>query len=375
MINTHVKSKLIISAFAGLIIIPGSAVTVRAEEEMEDTQSAVPAAGIESVLEECFETEVKENINLYMVPTDEGEYLNIAFSDTGDFTYIRSAPDENSDWVGKLYSNSTAEVLEYLDGWTKIRSGTAEGYVPADTLITGEDARGCAQEYENSTATVTAYSLNVRDGQGTDAQILTQIGQGEEYMITGDAVDGWYPVKVGEIDGWVSGDYIETETSYSYGETREEEEQRIAEEKALEEQQAQEAAAREAAAQQEAETQNVSAQTGSSGQAVIDYACQFIGNPYVWGGTSLTEGADCSGFVQSVYAHFGINLPRTSYDMRSAGYEVSYDEAQPGDLILYDGHVGLYMGDGNIVNAMNEEQGIGICSATYTNIVAVRRVL
>ena len=375
MINTHVKSKLIISAFAGLIIIPGSAVTVRAEEEMEDTQSAVPAAGIESVLEECFETEVKENINLYMVPTDEGEYLNIAFSDTGDFTYIRSAPDENSDWVGKLYSNSTAEVLEYLDGWIKIRSGTAEGYVPADTLITGEDARGCAQEYENSTATVTAYSLNVRDGQGTDAQILTQIGQGEEYMITGDAVDGWYPVKVGEIDGWVSGDYIETETSYSYGETREEEEQRIAEEKALEEQQAQEAAAREAAAQQEAETQNVSAQTGSSGQAVIDYACQFIGNPYVWGGTSLTEGADCSGFVQSVYAHFGINLPRTSYDMRSAGYEVSYDEAQPGDLILYDGHVGLYMGDGNIVNAMNEEQGIGICSATYTNIVAVRRVL
>ena len=375
MINTHVKSKLIISAFAGLIIIPGSAVTVRAEEEMEDTQSAVPAAGIESVLEECFETEVKENINLYMVPTDEGEYLNIAFSDTGDFTYIRSAPDENSDWVGKLYSNSTAEVLEYLDGWTKIRSGTAEGYVPADTLITGEDARGCAQEYENSTATVTAYSLNVRDGQGTDAQILTQIGQGEDYMITGDAVDGWYPVKVGEIDGWVSGDYIETETSYSYGETREEEEQRIAEEKALEEQQAQEAAAREAAAQQEAETQNVSVQTGSSGQAVIDYACQFIGNPYVWGGTSLTEGADCSGFVQSVYAHFGINLPRTSYDMRSAGYEVSYDEAQPGDLILYDGHVGLYMGDGNIVNAMNEEQGIGICSATYTNIVAVRRVL
>ena len=375
MINTHVKSKLIISAFAGLIIIPGSAVTVRAEEEMEDTQSAAPAAGIESVLEECFETEVKENINLYMVPTDEGEYLNIAFSDTGDFTYIRSAPDENSDWVGKLYSNSTAEVLEYLDGWIKIRSGTAEGYVPADTLITGEDARGCAQEYENSTATVTAYSLNVRDGQGTDAQILTQIGQGEEYMITGDAVDGWYPVKVGEIDGWVSGDYIETETSYSYGETREEEEQRIAEEKALEEQQAQKAAAREAAAQQEAETQNVSAQTGSSGQAVIDYACQFIGNPYVWGGTSLTEGADCSGFVQSVYAHFGINLPRTSYDMRSAGYEVSYDEAQPGDLILYDGHVGLYMGDGNIVNAMNEEQGIGICSATYTNIVAVRRVL
>ena len=96
---------------------------------------------------------------------------------------------------------------------------------------------------------------------------------------------------------------------------------------------------------------------GTPGQAVIDYACQFIGNPYVWGGTSLTNGADCSGFVQSVYAHFGVSLPRTTYDMVNSGYAVSYEEALPGDLILYDGHVGLYMGDGTIVNAMNEADG------------------
>ncbi|MDE7067319.1 MAG: C40 family peptidase, partial [Schaedlerella arabinosiphila] len=97
--------------------------------------------------------------------------------------------------------------------------------------------------------------------------------------------------------------------------------------------------------------------------------------PYVWGGTSLTNGADCSGFVQSVYANFGIALPRTTYEMVNAGYEVSYDQALPGDLILYDGHVGLYMGDGTIVNAMNEAQGIGICTATYAPIITVRRVL
>ena len=117
--------------------------------------------------------------------------------------------------------------------------------------------------------------------------------------------------------------------------------------------------------------------TGVSGQAVIDYACQFVGNPYVWGGTSLTNGADCSGFVQSVYAHFGISLPRTTYDMVNSGYAVSYEEAQPGDLILYGdcSHVGLYMGDGNIVNALNSDKGICICSATYKNIYAVRRVL
>ena len=133
-------------------------------------------------------------------------------------------------------------------------------------------------------------------------------------------------------------------------------------------------AAAQAQAEAEAQAAEAAAQSVASGQEVIDYACQFIGNPYVWGGTSLTDGADCSGFVQSVYAHFGISLPRTSYEQRSAGYEVSYEDAQPGDLILYEGHVGLYIGNDQIVNAMNEDQGIGISSATYTNIVAVRRI-
>ena len=134
---------------------------------------------------------------------------------------------------------------------------------------------------------------------------------------------------------------------------------------------------REAAEKEAAEAAAPVNSAGVSGQAVIDYACQFVGNPYVWGGTSLTNGADCSGFVQSVYAHFGISLPRTTYDMVNSGYAVSYEEAQPGDLILYGdcSHVGLYMGDGNIVNALNSDKGICICSATYTNIYAVRRVL
>ena len=353
MEKTHIRRRIAISAAAGMIMIPGKAITASAAEEAKREQPFVQVAGIESVLEKCYETDVKENINLYLVPSEEGEYLNMAFSDTDDFTYIRSAPDEESDWVGKLYGNSAAEVLEYLDGWTKIRSGSAEGYVPEDALITGEDARISAGEYETDKATVTAAVLNVRDGQGTDKPVLTQVEQGEEYVITGESVDGWYPVRVGEIDGWVCGEYIIEETAYSYGETKEEEEKRIAEEKARKE----------------------AVQKASTGQAVIDYACQFIGNPYVWGGTSLTNGADCSGFVQSVYAHFGVSLPRTTYEMVNAGYAVSYEDAIPGDLILYNGHVGLYMGDGNIVNAMNPEKGIGICSATYAQIISVRRVL
>ena len=366
--KTHIRQKVVLSAIAGVIMIPGSVLRVSAAEETEE-QPFIQASGIESVLEECYETELKDNIDLYLVPTEEGEYLNMAFSDTGDYTYIRSAPDENSDWVGKLYKDSAAQVLEYLDGWTKIRSGSAEGYVPSDTLITGSEAEQCAEEYENNTVTVTARVLNVRAGQGTDAEILTQITEDEQYQVTGDPVNGWYPVKVGDVDGWVSGEYVTEETSYSYGETKEEEEKRIAEEE-RKEQEAEEQQAAEAAA---------SSVTGTdvSGQAVIDYACQFVGNPYVWGGTSLTNGADCSGFVQSVYAHFGVSLPRTTYDMVNSGYAVSYEEAQPGDLILYGdcSHVGLYMGDGNIVNALNSDRGICICSATYTNIYAVRRVL
>ena len=368
MRKTHIRQKVVLSAMAGAIMIPGSVLSVTAAEETEE-QPFIQASGIESVLEECYETDVKDNINLYLVPTEDALSQSMAFSDTGDYTYIRSAPDENSDWVGKLYKDSAAQVLEYLDGWTKIRSGSAEGYVPSDTLITGCEAEQCAEEYENNTVTVTARVLNVRAGQGIDAEILTQITEDEQYQVTGDPVNGWYPVKVGDVDGWVSGEYVTEETSYSYGETKEEEEKRIAEEE-RKEQEAEEQQAAEAAA---------SSVTGTdvSGQAVIDYACQFVGNPYVWGGTSLTNGADCSGFVQSVYAHFGVSLPRTTYDMVNSGYAVSYEEAQPGDLILYGdcSHVGLYMGDGNIVNALNSDRGICICSATYTNIYAVRRVL
>ena len=115
---------------------------------------------------------------------------------------------------------------------------------------------------------------------------------------------------------------------------------------------------------------------GSSGSSVVDYATQFVGNPYVWGGTSLTNGADCSGFVQSVYSNFGVSLPRTSYEQQNAGTEVSYSDAQPGDLICYGGHVAIYMGDGKIVHASNSRDGIKVSdNAAYRTIVSVRRLV
>ena len=119
-----------------------------------------------------------------------------------------------------------------------------------------------------------------------------------------------------------------------------------------------------------------SSYSSGSGSSVVNYATQFVGNPYVWGGTSLTNGADCSGFVQSVYANFGVSLPRTSYEQQNAGTEVSYADAQPGDLICYGGHVAIYMGNGQIVHASNSQDGIKISNdATYRTIVSVRRLV
>ena len=123
------------------------------------------------------------------------------------------------------------------------------------------------------------------------------------------------------------------------------------------------------------ETPKPTASGSGKGADIANYACKFIGNPYVAGGTSLTNGADCSGFVMSVYQHFGISLPRSSYSQSTVGKGVSYSEAQPGDVIYYGGHVGIYIGNGQIVHASTERTGIKITSATYRSIITVRRII
>lgn len=182
-------------------------------------------------------------------------------------------------------------------------------------------------------------------------------------------VGEWTKIKSGDVTGYVYSQYItigkkaqkraKEMKKFHYARSRKEEEAILAKQ-------------REAST---AETNGADGGRSGSGQAVVEYASRFIGNPYVWGGTSLTHGADCSGFVQSVYKHFGIQLPRTSSQMRSAGRAVSYSNARPGDVICYNGHVGIYKGNGQIVNAINRARGIGILSATYANIITVRRLL
>ena len=275
--------------------------------DIEDNQT-MPGVGIEQVLNDCYSLQKEIQVEDYLAPEDKVEYLDMAFADVESFLYIRSEPTKQSEWVGKLYPGYAAKIVGPVGEWTKIESGSVTGYVYSQYIIIGRNAQQKAEEVVEASASA------------------------------------------------------DPKEAFSYAESREEEEARLA------------AEAEEAARKAEEEAQAVREAAGS-GQAVVDYACQFIGNPYVWGGTSLTNGADCSGFVQSVYAHFGVNLPRTSSEMRSAGRGVSYSEALPGDIICYDGHVGIYMGDGQIVNAINSRKGIGILPATYKGILTVRRLL
>ena len=230
-------------------------------------------------------------------------------------------------------------------------------------------------------ANVTSF-LYVRSEPTKESEYVGKLYPGYAAKITGP-VGEWTAVESGDVTGYVKTEYILTGAeAQTYAENLVTEAQQEGKEEAEAFTYAVSRKSEEAQMTQEVqenvqqtETTEVSAQPASNGQAIGDYACQFIGNPYVWGGTSLTDGADCSGFVQSVFAHFGISLPRTTYDQINAGVEVSYDQAMPGDLICYDGHIGIYIGNGQIVNAQNPEQGIGISPATYTTILSVRRIV
>ena len=230
-------------------------------------------------------------------------------------------------------------------------------------------------------ANVTSF-LYVRSEPTKESEYVGKLYPGYAAKITGP-VGEWTAVESGDVTGYVKTEYILTGAeAQTYAENLVTEAQQEGKEEAEAFTYAVSRKSEEARMTQEVqenvqqtETTEVSAQPASNGQAIVDYACQFIGNPYVWGGTSLTDGADCSGFVQSVFAHFGISLPRTTYDQIYAGVEVSYDQAMPGDLICYDGHIGIYIGNGQIVNAQNPEQGIGISPATYTTILSVRRIV
>ena len=373
--------------------------------------------------------DIKDLIEQYT--QENSEYANLAISIAESYVNVRKQPDETSEILGKLYQGCVA-TIEELDGdWAKISSGSVTGYIHTEYLATDEDeVIELLDEHVTKVATVMTETLKVRNKKSVDSACLELISEGATYDVVNET-DEWVKIKYDEQNtGWVSKDYVSIEYEYEYAISIEEEKERI------EQEQAEALAAAEALemAKQQAQVSqnNISSSTNSSisnkkphstsssntstnhkkpsssnstsssnsnssnssssssnsnsttssnlGKQIASYAQQFVGNPYVWGGTSLTNGADCSGFVQSVYKKFGYTLPRTSRAQAVTGTKVSTSSMQPGDLLFYAkngsvNHVAMYIGNGKVVHASNPSDGIKISRYNYRSVYCVRRIV
>lgn len=323
---------------------------------------------------------------------DAQDFSGLVIARVSNYVNVRSMPSEESEIVGKLYDKSVGEFIEEKDGWYKIVSGNCTGYVKGEYCVVGEEAEALAKEVGTTYAIVNTTTLKVRQEASTESPVLGLVPIQEELVVV-EELDGWVKIAIEEGDGYVSRDYVNLRTDFVHAESKEEEEARLAKEaKAREEARAAARATETARAQSQAELQtqkseanqatiNTARSTAASsegseiGKSVINYATQFVGNPYVYGGSSLTNGTDCSGFVMSVYSNFGVSLPHSSSALRSQGYEVGgLENAQPGDIVCYSGHVGIYAGNGQLVHASTSKTGIIVSSATYRPILSIRRI-
>lgn len=366
-----------------------------AEKEAEEAEEQLQEDETEEETENAKEPEETEEPELVIATVDN--YLN-----------IRSEANLEGEVIGKLYNHSVGTLTEEAeDGWYRIESGSVDGYVKAEYVLRGEEGKELAEEVGERLAKVNTTTLRVRREPSTESDIVGLVPDGDILDVV-EEVEGWAKVSVEEGEGYISTDYAEVYTENTVAESKEEEEarlwkeaeeRRIAEEAAAQEwarQQAEEAARRQASVSS-GSTQSSSGNTSSAsaggsqssgnsgstqaagsglGSQIANYALQFVGNPYVYGGTSLTNGADCSGFVMSVYQNFGISLPRTSGEQGQCGWDVGgLGNAKAGDLVWYSGHIGIYIGNGQIVHASSPSTGIKVSNANYRTILSVRRIV
>lgn len=304
------------------------------------------------------------------------QYDNLVIFKKSGYMNVRSTPENKGDdnVIGKLTSKAAGDIIETLDGWYKIKSGTVTGYIAADPelIATGQEAKDLAMQNATQMAIITTDVLNVRVEPNTDSKIWTQIVKDERYPVV-DQQDGWVQIDLGSVDaedGSQDGDekaYISTrdnnvEVRYALNEAI----------KFI--------PAKDSSSGASSDGSGSSTKQSRRSQ-LVNYALQFVGNRYVWGGTSLTNGVDCSGFTMRVMEKFGVSLPHYSGSQAQMGKKVTSATMKPGDLIFYAGsngkvnHVAIYIGNGRIVHAASRRSGIKTSTWNYRTPVAIRSML
>lgn len=275
-------------------------------------------------------------------------YTNLGMSviSSGNLN-IRQEASTDSEVVGILTNHNACELLEDAGDWYKVTSGKVTGYVSKQYLVIGDEAEAIAEQEIKTVATVNTETLNVRAEKSTEAEVLSQVGNSEAFTVNSVA-DGWVEISVDDSVGYISQDYVTLAQALPTAKTIEQ----------------------------------VKYGDGVSDvrASVVSYALQFVGNRYVWGGTSLEKGIDCSGFTMRILEKYGISLPHSSRAQPSYGTKISASEAKPGDLFFYGSgrsisHVAIYIGNGQIVHASNKRDGIKVSNAYYRNPICVTRYL
>lgn len=274
-------------------------------------------------------------------------YTNLGIANVDNNLNVRAIAAEDGKIIGKLPKDAACEVIDSDGMWAHILSGKVEGYVSEEYLYTGIPAKRKAEELAVTVARVTTDSLKVRAEASTDSAVITLVPNGEELEVI--SVDGdWVRVYLDDEEVFVHADYVEVSSELATAITM---------------------------------TELLYGQGVSDIRVdICQYAKEYLGNPYVWGGTSLTKGADCSGYVQSIFKKYGVKLPRTSREQANAGTTIKVSEAKPGDLIFYGNgktinHVAIYIGGGQVIHASSPKTGIRISNVSYRSPIKAVRVL
>ena len=291
-------------------------------------------------------------LNTPVAVTDESaktliaSYQNLGIAQVEGNLNDRKEASESGEVVGKMPNNAGADILGQEGEWYKIKSGEVEGYVKAEYLMTGNEAKAYAPSVMRVMATVQTDGLRVRSAPSMDAEVNMTISTGEELEVTDNSGE-FIQVDVNGDVGYIHKDYVEVGTKLDHAITISE--------------------------------LRYGKGVSDVRVALVTEALKYVGNPYVWGGTSLTKGADCSGYVLTLFAKYGVYLPHSSRAQAGYGRAIKPSEAQPGDLFFYGSgsisHVAIYIGGGKCVHAFSTNQGIKVTSAYYRTPICVRSIL